>query len=233
MNIATKAYLRSLMVSTIDAICRTPFCRCRHDSPAMPYNVTISQSFKPSATLESKKHNLREAASRINRMTIRPGEIFSFWHIVGNPNDSKRFKAGRTIHCGEVQLDLGGGLCQASGIIHHMAILVGLEIMERHNHSVDLYTDDTRFAPIGTDATVFYGFKDFRFRNSTDMSIRIEMEVGADDLALTLHSEKPLHSRALSTQTEILADGSKEVVITDAATGVIVNKSVYKPCPHE
>ncbi|HTP30232.1 MAG TPA: VanW family protein, partial [Anaeromyxobacteraceae bacterium] len=37
---------------------------------------------------------------------------------------------------------------------------------ERHSHSIDLYTDSTRFAPLGADATVAYGRKDLRFENT-------------------------------------------------------------------
>jgi len=61
-------------------------------------------------------------------------------------------------------LDYGGGLCQLSGIIYHAVLEAGLEILERHPHSLDIYTATTRYTPLGSDAAVVYGHKDLRFK---------------------------------------------------------------------
>lgn len=221
-----------MYVRLMDAIHRVPFAKPRTDSPEMTYAIELSQPFKPSETLESKKHNLREAATCINRLTIRPGEVFSFWHTVGSPNNPKRFAAGRTIHHGVVKLDLGGGLCQASGIIHHAAVLAGMQITERHNHSVDLYTEETRFAPLGTDATVFYGFKDFRFVNTTQAPIRIELLIREEEIVVRLLSTTPIEQRELATRIEKIDEKKKRVILTDAADGSFINESIYEECQH-
>jgi len=42
---------------------------------------------------------------------------------------------------------------------------VPMEVLERHPHSRDIYDDQTRYAPLGADATVAYGFKDLRVLN--------------------------------------------------------------------
>lgn len=230
MKQSHKAFLRNLYVRAFDLLRHERFAHA--DSASQSYGErrhTLSQPFKPSATLEAKCHNLREAALRINRIVIYPGEVFSFWHIVGNPNNRRRFRAGRSIHAGVATLDVGGGLCQASGIIHHMALLLGLEVMERHNHSVDLYTDETRFAPIGTDATVFFGFKDLRLRNNTDVPFCFELEVCEAELKLHIRSESELPAlRELVTETVEGQEGHKDVTISDIS-GDVICKSHYRP----
>lgn len=176
--------------------------------------MALSQPFKPSETLEGKKHNLRQAAERINRVSVAPGEVFSFWRIVGSPHNPRRFAEGRSIHCGKPVKDRGGGLCQASGIIYHAALMLGLEVSERHSHSVDLYTDETRFAPIGTDATVFYGYKDLRLRNNTGAALNFCLEIGDKELRLSVRSAGAPEIKPLSIDCIVLADGRKKVTIS-------------------
>ena len=227
MKISTKARIMGIIRKAKDIIKRVPFAK-GHREVEMPYSLELSQPFKPSATLEGKKHNLREAASRINNVTVLPGEVFSFWHIVGNPNNPRRFTYGRSLHAGKTVKDYGGGLCQASGIIHHMALLTGLEVTERHNHSVDLYTDETRFAPLGTDATVFYGFKDLRLRNNTDSPIRFELIVDDSDLRLKMLCSKPLQADNLDIRIVEDESGNKHVTVF-TSNHVELSRSTYFP----
>ena len=85
-----------------------------------------------------------------------------------------------------------GGLCQLGGIIYHAALKSRLEIIERVNHSVDFYTDETRFTPIGTDAAVSYGYKDLKLKNNLDQSIRFVFQTTDQQFSLFLESNKEL-----------------------------------------
>jgi hypothetical protein len=58
--------------------------------------------------------------------------------------------------------------------------LSGLKIVERYNHSVDLYGDGPRACPIGYDATVLYGYKDLRVKNMTNATLRFKLIVEKD-----------------------------------------------------
>ena len=49
------------------------------------------------ALQDNKAVNLGLAAPRIDRLLIRPGEIFSFWHRVGNPTAAKGYREGLVI----------------------------------------------------------------------------------------------------------------------------------------
>ena len=151
-----------------------------------------------------------------------PGKILSFWHLVGNP--SKQFRKSRTIRNGAVTEEAGGGLCQASGIIYLASLLTNLQIIERHNHSIDLYTDETRFAPLGSDATVVYGYKDLRIQNNYHFPIKFELCVFDNKLRLTLLSTEKIDKNPIEFKIRYFAD--KKTVETISLAGVL-NISTY------
>jgi len=139
-----------------------------------PHTITIKQPIFRSALFENKLHNIRIASQHIESLVIRPQQILSFWKAVGMPNHQNGFKKGRNIIAGRLQEDYGGGLCQISGMIYHLALIAGLEILERHNHSIDIYKESERYTPLGADATVVYGYKDLRIVNNQTFPIQFK-----------------------------------------------------------
>lgn len=49
-----------------------------------------------------------------------------------------------------------------------MVAIPSITIIERHNHSKEVY-----YVPLGEDAAVAYGSIDFKFRNDNDYDIKI------------------------------------------------------------
>jgi vancomycin resistance protein VanW len=145
-----------------------------------PVQLTLTQAIKVTDFSENKIHNLALAAQSINDVVINPQQIFSLWTLVGAPTQHRGYLPGRSLVKQQLQAEYGGGLCQLSGLLYHLALTAGLTILERHPHSIDLYTDETRFAPLGSDATVVYGYKDFRFLNSLPQPICVRILVGTD-----------------------------------------------------
>ncbi len=185
---------------------------------------TISQEVKPSETFENKLYNIQTASIKINDCILFPGQVFSFWKIVGNPNGD--FKFSRSIIDGKLSEEKGGGLCQVSGIIYHLSILFGLDIIERFNHSIDIYTDDSRFTPLGTDATVVYGYKDLRLRNNFAFSIKFKIEIEDSILTIKLLSKQALIQKKLKFEINE-TDKLKVVSVVDENLRK-VNESIYK-----
>ncbi len=144
--------------------------------------VMIEQFIKSNALSVNKIHNLSLAIGKLNNIIIQPGHIFSFWQLVGNPTQKNGYQKSRSIINGEVEAAIGGGLCQLSGLIYFLAIQAGLIIAERHAHSVDIYTEEERFTPLGSDATVAYGYKDLRFLNPYGFPVCISFELAATRL---------------------------------------------------
>lgn len=189
--------------------------------------LILKQPFKPSATLNQKKQNLKIAAERIRRHLVMPGEIFSFWRTVGNPNKSE-FAKSRGIRAGVLQLERGGGLCQASGIIYHLALVAGFQIIERYNHSKDLYTDETRFCPLGSDATVAYGYLDLRVKNNTDTPVYFDLHVEEDCFVAYLCSEKEIKKHDIHFEYQQKTDNILEAITIDKTNGEIIATSIYE-----
>lgn len=121
----------------------------------------------------NKETNLKIAAGRINGIIIRPGEIFSFWRLVGRPTYAKGYLEGLTISRGKLGKACGGGLCQLANLIHWLILNSPLEVTELHHHSDALFPDERRRVPFGTGTSVFYKNVDYRFRNTLSEPVEI------------------------------------------------------------
>lgn len=201
----------------------TAFCKKR-EFPATAHSIHLVQPILPSASFTEKQYNLQYAAEKIRQYTICPGEIFSFWEIVGNPD---KLKSSRSIRNNKVKMEKGGGLCQIAGIIYHLSLVGGLKIAERHHHSIDLYGDGPRACPIGLDATVSYGYKDLRIQNNTQATLHFNISVIENELHGELQSTQPLvqhEVKILKTETPNHID----VKTSYADTGIPIAENIYK-----
>jgi len=117
-----------------------------------------------------KIQNLRMAAVAIDGIVLAPGELFSFWLAVSRPNRRNGYVIGRELRGGCMIPSIGGGICQLTNALSRVADAAGMEIVERHSHTVHppgFFIDDA------TDATVFWNYVDFRFRP------RVRVRIGA------------------------------------------------------
>src|SRR5690606_25322765 len=79
----------------------------------------------------NKITNLKIAINHINKVVIKPGQIFSIWQLVGRPTKSKGYLDGMTLNNGKITKDTGGGLCQLGNLLYWMALHTPLTIKER------------------------------------------------------------------------------------------------------
>lgn len=191
------------------------------------YSLSLIQDIKKNETFERKVFNFKLASKRINEHVIMPNEIFSFWHAIGNPEN--QFQKGRTIQNGKIIEEVGGGLCQVSGIIYHMSLIAGLSVIERYNHSVDIYTEESRFCPLGTDATIVYGYKDLRVQNTYSFPIKFQLEVQEDTLHVTLLSSSKLKENKLVFNIEN-SENRRKVYLYNGENQLL-STSTYKIIP--
>ena len=164
--------------------------------------IETMQVIQATSYSENKRHNLILASEQINHVVIQPGQIFSFWHLVGKPDRHRGYLPGRSLVNQQLQAEYGGGLCQLSGLIYFLALKAGLQIVERYPHSVDIYTDETRFAPLGSDATVVYGYKDLRFLNSLEQAICFHVIVQADAVIGQLCAERAIAEHPIEFRSQ-------------------------------
>ncbi len=165
--------------------------------------IIEEQPIKTTSHSENKKKNIRTACKRINNLKIMPGQIFSFWKLVGKPSKKRNYLAGRTIIDDKLTFDYGGGLCQLSGILYILALKAGFIITERHNHSFDLYDEKSRYTPLGSDATVAFGYKDLRFENNTNVPVCFRIVVENKKVSGMMCAEENIDEYKLEFITEI------------------------------
>lgn len=195
----------------------------------LPYHFELSQPIMPSPFFENKLHNIQLCATILNGIKVEPNQIFSFWHLIKFPSQANGFQKGRMLKNGKLHSETGGGICQVACILYHSAILLGLTIIERYCHSIDIYEEYERFTPLGADSTVVYGFKDLRFQNPYPFPIIINLEINNNSLVCRIFSANLLNVKSLSFDREYLENQivvRTNELINDNQTVCIV-ESVY------
>lgn len=130
----------------------------------------------------NKITNLRLAVKKINPIILYPGEVFSFWRLVGKPTKRKGYLDGITLFYGTFKPGIGGGLCQLSNLIYWMALHTPLTVVERYRHSFDVFPDSNRTQPFGSGATCIYNYRDLAIKNETTQPFLLKLEVTDTDL---------------------------------------------------
>lgn len=140
---------------------------------------------------ENKATNLSLAAPLVNGITIRKGEVFSFWKLVRKCTKLKGYKEGLIIKSGEVSRGVGGGMCQFTNLIHWMVLHSPLTIIEHHHHNqIDMFPDFGRQVPFGTGTSIMYNYLDYQFVNNTNQTFQLIVYTTDDYLCGELRSDK-------------------------------------------
>jgi vancomycin resistance protein VanW len=177
----------------------------------------VVQEIKGGALLEGKLANIGLSAARLDGVVVAPGEIFSFWKLVGCPSAAAGFAIGRSIRSDLVGGEVGGGLCQVSGIAYEAGLRAGLVIIERHPHSRDLYSEEERFTPLGLDATVVWPNRDLRLLNMLAVPVQFRFSVRDLNIAASVHAPSPLDLATLEIERTV-HEGWRQVRIVRRMT---------------
>jgi vancomycin resistance protein VanW len=158
----------------------------------------VAQPIKQSQFWEGKLHNLQIGAARVDGVILASGQVLSLWSLLGRPTAKRGYAVGRAIRADVETGDVGGGLCQLSGLIYELGLRAGLEVVERHPHSRDLYgREEDRFTPLGLDATVVWPWKDLQLRNCHSQPLRLLCTVEGLELQGSFASLSPVNALEL------------------------------------
>lgn len=199
--------------------------------PVFPSQLTLTQAIKRTSSYAAKLHNFETATAEIQRVVVAPGQIFSFWRTVGAPTYARGYQEGRTLIGGLLKPTVGGGLCQLAGMLYYLGLQAGLEIIERHHHSVDIYTDATRYTPLGSDATVVFGYKDLRMRNTLDQPLSFRFDITPEQITLTLASEAAI--APLSVHFQTLPTAGNKIGVETLVAGNSIGMALYRSLPQD
>ena len=150
--------------------------------------------------------NLELAAQKINGTILAPNEEFSYNKTVGARTIDKGYKEAKVYSNGQVVDGIGGGICQISSTLYDTAIIANLDITERHNHQFI-----TSYLPAGKDATVVYGAKDLKFKNTRSYPIKIELEVQNGIVTCKILGIKEETEYDITIETDILSIVEPEI----------------------
>ncbi len=181
-------------------------------------SIFITQPIRKSPFWQGKLANIQLGASMLDGIVVPPGGVFSFWTVIGRPSQTAGYAIGRAIRDDLVGGDIGGGLCQLSGIAYEAGLRAGLDMLERHPHSRDLYNDAERFTPLGLDATVVWPWKDLRLGNPYDFAVMLRLGVNGFTLTaevLGVEKIEQLHLEVTRNDSAI----ERHVVVTRSAPG--------------
>ncbi|MFC5650505.1 VanW family protein [Paenibacillus solisilvae] len=133
-----------------------------------------------------RAYNVSMTAKTLNGWELAPGEVFDYSKVITLTSKQYGYRQAPVILNGELVPGIGGGICQVSSTLYNAALLAGLHMVERRNHSLPV-----SYLPKGQDATFAEGAINFRFKNTTGKSIIIQTEVSGRKLTVKLFGTMP------------------------------------------
>lgn len=149
------------------------------ESKIATYKTTHSPDDK------DKIHNIKLAGSSFDGKLLKPDEVFSFFDLTGPPTYDSGYRDGNAYVGGKLVQDVGGGICQLSSTVYNTALLSGMEVVERHQHGMPV-----NYVPAGQDATLWFGSKDLKFKNTTGGYVYIQVETTENSLEVSFYGPK-------------------------------------------
>jgi vancomycin resistance protein YoaR len=156
----------------------------------IPKFILSSFSTYYGSSSDGRKANIKLGSSLLNNITLKNGEIFDFYKYVGLPTIKRGFKNAPILANGEIAEGVGGGLCQLATTLYNAALLAGLKIIERHNHSSIL-----AYIPPGLDAAVSYGYLNLKFKNTTGGNIFTKSTYDGSTVTFTIYGDVKENSK--------------------------------------
>ena len=151
--------------------------------------ISEGKTFFPGSP-NTRLTNVRAGANRFNGIVLKPGETFSFGALLGAVGPQTGYVPELVILGDHEEKQYGGGLCQVSSTAYRAALLAGLPILERHNHSFAISYYTAPFGVPGVDATIYYPQVDFKFKNDTPGYILIQTTMSGSTLTFDYYGTK-------------------------------------------
>ncbi len=159
---------------------------------------SYSTSYATSSS--TRANNVRVAANYINGTIIYPGKTFSTIKVIKDRTEENGYQSAPEYSSGKVVEGIGGGVCQVSTTLYNAVINAELEVVERSPHSmVVAYVDVSRDAAISGD------YKDFKFKNNTDVPVYIAASADGSTLSFRIYGEETRpENREIKFESEVL-----------------------------
>lgn len=168
-----------------------------------------------------RRINVKITTKYANNVLLAPGEIYDFDKQIGPRTEERGYKLAPGIIGGELEDQLGGGICQVSTTLFNAAFFAGLEILERKNHSIYI-----EHYPKGRDATVSAGGPNMRFRNDTSHYILIRGTSNGVTTKFTIYGTD--EGRTVTYTTSDFYDVVEQTEVTTTNTSLLTGTTLIK-----
>jgi vancomycin resistance protein YoaR len=153
-----------------------------------------------------RDHNIRLAATKFDGLVIPPGETFSFNHHLGEVTAEAGYDESYITTGEQLEMGIGGGICQVSTTAFRAAFWGGYPITERWYHGQRVGYYELRGGGVGMDATVFSPYVDLKFINDREAPLLIETEVGEGTHRLVFRFYSTDDGRRVEQEEPIVTD---------------------------
>lgn len=159
---------------------------------------------------EGRSYNVAAAAKALNETLLMPDEVFDYGKIVALAEEKYGWREAPVIVNGKLTPGMGGGICQVSSTLYNAALLAGLDIVERRNHSLAVH-----YLPAGLDATYADGYINFKFRNSTGKQLLVRTVVENKKLTVKLFGTLPDNVTYKTETVQLKVNAPKTVYVAN------------------
>ncbi len=159
------------------------------------------------ASSSNRTHNIKRALGKFNGFVVHPGETVSFNKIVGKRTLENKFKEAPEFAGTNVQMGIGGGVCQASTTLYNALLRAGMTVEERWQHTMTV-----NYIHPSLDSTVSDSGKDLVFTNNRDSAIFIYTNVDSERAQVKIYGQPTEYKIVLeseTTQENIVSKGYK------------------------
>lgn len=172
-----------------------------------------------------RERNLANGSKFINGYVLYPGEIFSIYKVLAPITSENGYVMANAFSSNKIIRDIGGGVCQLSSTLYNAVLESELEVVERHEHSIQVsYIDVSR------DATVTSKYKDFRFRNNTSSTIYIESIVQNGIVTISIYGKE---NRDIDNRKIVFEVVKKRYITPDIVKVTANDASLYRELEQE
>lgn len=142
--------------------------------------------------------NIQAAVGFVDGTVLMPGEEFSYDKATST--DKSKYKQAPVYINNKVEMDIGGGICQVSSALYRAMMRANIRPTERHNHSLTV-----SYAKPSLDATVAWGYLDYKFKNPYDFPIYIKGTSDGKVIRFYVYGDKSaLNGKTYDMENEII-----------------------------
>ena len=195
--VATSAVLRRAMLTAdgdvaVNVVLQSIRPKYTTEDPMKIHDVLGTYSTHYKGSSETRAHNVRLASSRLNNLTLMPGDQVSVSELMLPRTSANGYKSGTYIVNGVMESGIGGGVCQVASTLYNALLYAEIQIDERHNHSISV-----SYLQPGRDATISEDYKDLKFTNNLSSPIFITSVSNGKDVTFTVygHETRPANRK--------------------------------------